>query len=215
MKGLLIKDFRLNMKRKSVLVIFAALSVMMTYMQGGEFGITYMTMLCSIYAIGTISYDDMDNCMPFLLCLPISRKDYVKEKYLFCFAFGAIGWLFAVVLAIVGAIVRGSTGDIPELLVTALITIPIYLLILSLLIPIQVRYGAEKSRVVLMVLGGGVAVVAITFMNVVPAETALRIGMAFDGLSVGVILAILFVAAVIGVTVSYTICCSILEKKEY
>ena len=40
------------------------------------------TIVTAIFAITTISYDEFDNGLAFLMTLPVTRKQYVAEKYL-------------------------------------------------------------------------------------------------------------------------------------
>lgn len=42
-----------------------------------------MTMFRAMIAVGTLSYDETDNGLAFLMTLPVDRKTYVREKYLF------------------------------------------------------------------------------------------------------------------------------------
>lgn len=42
-----------------------------------------MTMFGAMIAVGTLSYDETDNGLAFLMTLPVDRKTYVREKYLF------------------------------------------------------------------------------------------------------------------------------------
>ena len=81
MKGLFLKDYYLNFSNRRSLFLFLFMSIFMAFAMDGSFIIGYTGMLMGILAIGTISYDSNENGMAFLMCLPISRKDYVKEKY--------------------------------------------------------------------------------------------------------------------------------------
>ena len=51
-------------------------------------------------ALNTIASDDMDNGMPYIFTFPISRKEYVKEKYLLGAGMVTVLWAVAVAIAI-------------------------------------------------------------------------------------------------------------------
>ena len=89
MRGLLEKDFRLTFIRKQTLLIFFIMAIVMGVSMDGSFLVGYLTMLASIVALGTISFDEFENGFPFIMTLPFDRKTYVREKYLFCFLMAA------------------------------------------------------------------------------------------------------------------------------
>ena len=84
MRGLLQKDLCLLVQRSRILLVMIGVGILMGFSADGSFVIGYLTMLCAILAISTISYDEFDNGNAFLFTLPISRKSYVVEKYVFC-----------------------------------------------------------------------------------------------------------------------------------
>lgn len=83
MKGLLIKDLYYVFQRKQTLLIFLIVSLILGFTNEGSFLVGYMTLLGTIISLSTISYDNADNGMPFLMTLPISRKEYALSKYVF------------------------------------------------------------------------------------------------------------------------------------
>ena len=82
MSGLIEKDLRLTLTRKQTLLIFLIMAFFMGASIDGAFIVSYLTMLGTIIAIGTITYDEYDNGYAFLMTLPFDRKTYVKDKYL-------------------------------------------------------------------------------------------------------------------------------------
>ena len=113
MKGLLIKDWKLLLRnQKSFLVIMSVMMVLYMAIGNPVFVISYTPMLCVFVALSTITYDMFDNGAAFLFSLPFSRKDYVREKYIF----------------------------------SGLITLTAW----GVSVPLQLKFGAEKSRVVVI-----------------------------------------------------------------
>lgn len=84
MKGLLIKDLKLIKNQKSFLVLVAVLCLLFLFRgQSPVYVISYASAMITILTTTTVSYDEMDNGMNFIFTFPVSRKHYVREKYLF------------------------------------------------------------------------------------------------------------------------------------
>ena len=84
MKGLLIKDFVYIKNQRVFLLILAAISVYF-FVSGQNlfFVVTYVSAMFATLIVNTVSFDEQDGGMGFLFTLPISRKAYVLEKYVF------------------------------------------------------------------------------------------------------------------------------------
>ncbi len=163
MKGLLIKDFKLLKGQKQ---FFAAVLIVMTVFlmtsTSPSFVIIYITVMMGMLTLTTISYDEHENGMGYLFTLPVSRKGYVREKYLF----GIMTTL--PVLAVVSAIaflvsgIRHIDFSVEEWGGAIMGSMLIVTMMLSLLIPIELKFGAERSRIAMtLVFGGAFAVVYI------------------------------------------------------
>lgn len=163
MKGLLIKDFKLLKGQKQ---FFAAVLIVMTVFlmtsTSPSFVIIYITVMMGMLTLTTIGYDEHENGMGYLFTLPVSRKGYVREKYLF----GIMTTL--PVLAVVSAIaflvsgIRHIDFSVEEWGGAIMGSMLIVTMMLSLLIPIELKFGAERSRIAMtLVFGGAFAVVFI------------------------------------------------------
>ncbi|EOS80576.1 hypothetical protein C817_01633 [Dorea sp. 5-2] len=163
MKGLLIKDFKLLKGQKQ---FFASVLIVMTVFlmtsNNLSFVISYITVMMGMLTLTTISYDEHENGMGYLFTLPVSRKGYVREKYLF----GIMTTL--PVLAVVSAIaflvsgIRHIDFTVEEWGGAIMGSMLIVTMMLSLLIPIELKFGAERSRIAMtLVFGGAFAVVYI------------------------------------------------------
>lgn len=163
MKGLLIKDFKLLKGQKQ---FFAAVLIVMTVFlmtsTSLSFVISYITVMMGMLTLTTIGYDEHENGMGYLFTLPVSRKGYVREKYLF----GIMTTL--PVLAVVSAIaflvsgIRHIDFSVEEWGGAIMGSMLIVTMMLSLLIPIELKFGAERSRIAMtLVFGGAFAVVYI------------------------------------------------------
>lgn len=174
MKGLLTKDCYLLLQRKQTLILFVAISLLMGWTCDGSFLITYMCIFSAKLAIGTISYDDADNGMLFLLTLPADRSTYALSKYLLSWIVCGVAWAIGLVLMLILNTVKGIGIDPLNDLVISLSLIPMWVLALDVMIPIQLKFGAEKSRIAIAMLGGIVAALLLCGSQIV--ESFLNLG---------------------------------------
>ena len=216
MRGLIEKDLRLTLIRKQTIVIFLVMALAMGVSMNGAFIVAYLTMLAMIIGTGTLSYDEYDNGFPFLMTLPFDRKTYVREKYLFSFITAIAAWCFGAAIFGIMDVVRNNGAGLSEIpMMTAII--PSMYIASAVIIPLQLKYGGEKSRIALFIIFGLVAVVAVGAGKVIenPLNPIADVITALQGLPGPAVLLILVAVCVITTTVSYLFSVRIMEKKEF
>ena len=140
MKGLLIKDFLLMKNYKQVMLFMLIIGIFVA-MNDISFASGYILVFVSILSMSTITYDEANHGLNTLFTLPISKSDYVKEKYLFSLIITGIGFVFVTIL---GCFSKSGFMETLIILSTAL-------LLLALSLPFQLKEGNEKGRIVLFV----------------------------------------------------------------
>ena len=132
MRGLLIKDLRLVMRqqRATLLVFISIIFLVIMAVENPMFGLVYVVFLLPALLISTISYDTFENGMLFLMSLPISRKDYVAEKYLLAVGGSVLINFVSTGFTYISGMIRGMEINFFELLVCSL-TAQIIVLIYS------------------------------------------------------------------------------------
>ena len=140
MKGLLIKDFLLMKNYKKIAMFMLVIGIFVG-MNDVSFASGYILVFVSILSMSTITYDEANHGLNTLLTLPITRSDYVKEKYLFSLIITGIGFVFVTIL---GCFRKSGFMETLVILSTAL-------LLLALSLPFQLKEGNEKGRIVLFV----------------------------------------------------------------
>ena len=100
-----------NNKRILSIIFFTVIFLMITGINS-SFLMGYIPFICCTLTMGTISYDEYENGLPFLLTLPISRKEYVKEKYFLGFFTGGIGFLLSAAAATILQWIKTPEMDI-------------------------------------------------------------------------------------------------------
>ncbi len=154
MYGMLTQDLRLLLKNRRFYLLMFFLAVFLCVFTDGSFMVGWCTVLLSIFSVSSISYDEYDNCYPFLFTLPLSAGLYVREKYLFGLLLGLGGWCGASLIYLAAALLRGQIPDPAEEFFGLLSMIPILLLIQAVAIPAHLKWGPQKRGLVFGIIGG-------------------------------------------------------------
>ena len=138
-RGLLEKDFRLFRYQggKFFLVIaIVGLFLSLAGNMGTNFVSIYITSVMAIYSGSTISYDEAEHGYNYLFSLPINRKVYVQEKYIFSFILTVVGWCAGTICAGIAAMIKPGERFNLERLAESLIALMIILAISGIMITI-------------------------------------------------------------------------------
>lgn len=159
MKGLLIKDFRVLAKQKKFLIVVLALSVFLAFAsEDTGFAGNYVMLILSTLTLTTISYDEMNGGMLFLLSLPANRKTYVKEKYMFAFLDIFMAAVVALVLNYGETVLKKVSFSFDNSVFGVMGMALVMGLMLAVAIPLDFKFGAEKGR---MIVTGAMIVIAL------------------------------------------------------
>ncbi|WP_291291061.1 ABC-2 transporter permease [Enterococcus sp.] len=218
MTGLLIKDFKLMATQKNFFLVILLIAVgMISFTEDVSFPLGFLTFVLSLFTLSTISFDEFDNGYAFLFTLPITRVGYVLEKYFLGFLLGFSSWLLATCLGMIATVVRDTTS-LTEIWQIAAMILPVMIIIQSLMIPFQLKFGGEKGRIAIigavgLLLVAGVVIVkgAKLFFNVdlVAQLNTLPI------VSMRMLFLIALVIALFLLAVSVRISISIMKKKQF
>lgn len=220
MKGLLIKDFQLaKTQGKMLLIVALVIGVFMEIAGMSEGFVTgYITIIMSVFAATSISYDEYENCFSFLLVLPVSRKEYVNEKYVFSGILIFSAWLVGLTVGSVFRIIRGEPVLSAEWLAGCFSYITVAVVFLSLMLPLRLKFEGEKGRVVLpltiaavgILIYGGVRLADLAGIDVTGSSIKILNQMGAAG-----IMAMLVIIPVAAAVISWICSRHILEKKEF
>ena len=151
-RGLLEKDFRLFRYQggKFFLVIaIVGLFLSLAGNMGTNFVSIYITSVMAIYSGSTISYDEAEHGYNYLFSLPVNRKIYVQEKYIFSFILTVVGWCAGMICAGIAAMIKPGERFNLERLAESSIALMIILAISGIVITIKLKFEGEKGRLVL------------------------------------------------------------------
>lgn len=217
MKGLLIKDFHLLSLQKFFFLLLIPISAGIIFTTDNPlFPIGFLTFITSILTLSTINYDEFDNGNAFLFSLPVSRKDYVLEKYLFGILLTCSGLALAVLLSLAASAMMGGV-PYTEILVNAAVIFPLTLFILALTLPFQLKFGGEKGRVALICVMGcsGLFIAGLVKLS---EKIGIDLDAVLENLSsmnVGMIVFLTIAVSILLLLISVTISIRIINKKEF
>ena len=197
MAGLLEKDIRLLWGTKQTLVILFAIAVAVAFSGNGNFIIGYLPFVVEMIAISTIAYDEMDH------------------GYLLCAGGVVAAWVIAVCLYLVSKVVRGIPVVVAEDMLTAAVILLIILLISFFMIPAQIKFGCEKSRILTLGMMGVIAAIAYLCEVVFGKERLYQALTVIDNMNVAVLAGNIIGITLLTLFISYQISRRIMEKKEF
>lgn len=177
MKGLLLKDWyqvKTNM-RMMYLTVLAVLAIWTLSTSGdSSFAVNYSAVFLGFMPAYLLSYDHASGWTEYSFALPLSKELQVAEKYLiglFCAAAAVvIGGLFVTVIPL-------RTGTAPDKDVLSLLagSVCAILLINGIMLPLYYRFGAEKARMLYMLMFAGMGAAlggGTVLMDAVPEPDA-------------------------------------------
>ncbi len=213
MKGLLIKDLKLMMVQKNSIIIIFAVSLFFLFSgTNTSFGATYVTILMPLFALSTVSYDEFDNGMSFLMTLPVNRSLYVQEKYLLGLMCAALAGLISSVFLFASSTVRGGDFTL-EMFWECICFFIMAAVMISITLPLRLKYGSEKYRIAMLILVG---IAVLAGFIVINAVKYFRIDL--SGLlrqTEQLFLVLLAVTCIAVVLISYVVSLQIMKKKEF
>lgn len=217
MAGLFDKDLRILLQRKQAILLFLAIAVVLGFSTGGTFVVGYTAICFLMLSVGTISYDEFDNGYSFLMTLPITRRTYILEKYLLSGVCGIVAWIVSVVICICESFFQKAAFVTEDFLVDAAAIMPVVFLMMCMMIPVQIKYGAEKSRVVLVaVMGiavvGGIGIKKAVELLDLPLDAVLEKMYTITDVQILVGVVVFTIAAIL---LSFAISVRIMNHKEF
>lgn len=218
MKGLLIKDLRLWMLQKNTLFVLLMVGLFLTVSSRDiTSGTSYLCILAPLFTITTLSYDEFDNGMPFLMTMPVSRRIYVREKYVFGLLSTLFIWMIATALTLIVTARRQFDIFFTDILSSALGTAIAAILMLSIFLPFIIKFGSEKYRFVLLAMAGIVFLLSFAAKQAA-AFFQIDLHMFLDVIRQvpeHVIIAALTALCLAFLGISYAVSVKIMEKKEF
>lgn len=200
MKGLFKKDLLLLKSQIKYIVMIVVICLIMAYANSGFAYISsYLTFMGTGLVFNSFSYDMYHNEMTYLFALPISKKEYCIEKYIYAFTITFISWLIAF-------LITSATHINLETVIVQLAMLFSGFIYISITIPVVIRYGREKATIIVLML------VLLLFLAV--ASGATSVGMLMSNFSGFILIGIYAFIVLVALILSYRSTISILNDKE-
>lgn len=176
MTGLFVNDIQLLWQQKKTILMILVLAIVLTFEMDSSYTISYLTFVCAFLATVGPSYDEADNGYVFLFTLPVKRKTYILEKYMFAFFVTGASCLMGSLLSLVFYMARGHMDICLQEILQAIIIFPVMLLFISLMYPCQFKFGSEKSRIIMAGMIACVTIIGyVGIRAVLKAEIDIRV----------------------------------------
>ncbi len=159
-KGLLKKDlYNLSSYKASLIIIILFCGIAIIGTDAINFGPIVICTIVGMISLATFNYDEIAKSNKYILTLPTSRKEIVKEKFILSISATILGGILGLALTIIVANVMNyiRPEDMININYESLITTTIggmwgISLIQAIQIPSMYKWGAEKGRIQMFVL---------------------------------------------------------------
>lgn len=209
MIALILKDI---VTLKKTLLLTVTISIAIALYGIYENALFMVPLICAMIPLilNAISfgYDTKSNFEQFVFSMPIKKSSYVLSKLFFAFAFGLIGSSCIFVLLMIK-----NQMSLDNIAFMTLITLAASILISAIQLPIILKYGAEKGRLIMVITY--FLIFGLSTLLKTKSDFLAKLMKIFSMYSMPMIcLGILVVSIlIIGVAVKSSI--MIMEKKEY
>lgn len=218
MKGLMIKDFKLMWAQKMFFVLIFLLGIALIVVnKDAGFSGGYLALIFSMFVVSTISYDEYDNGSAFLFSLPVTRKEYVKEKYLLGLLIATVVWVITFVFSIINNIEKVTGDYMKESCLSLMCNMALVCFMLAFMLPIQFKFGTEKGRMVTAGIVGaimGLAVAGSVYIEKLGSVLG-EIVNGFQKIPSSLLIAGILLILGTMIIISYFISVRIMERKEF
>lgn len=157
MKALLLKDFLTLSRYLRMALLFV---VIFACIPGGSMA-AYALVFAAMIPITALAYDEQSKWPRLAAMMPYTTRQLVASKYVLGYIMLGGAILLSVVSTVVTTLVRGDVLD-PASLSMLFILACAASLILAVIMPLILRFGVEKGRLVMLV--GVAAIVGVTFV---------------------------------------------------
>lgn len=218
MKGLFIKDVMVvYAQRKKFMLLIIGISLMLSFKMDADFIVSYLCLIGMILGLNAYNYDENNNGLPYLMTLPTTRKGYALEKHFFAMASVTVFWILGLIMQFFSNMIQKVDMNFIEHFPTYLRFWILFLIFTSAVTFFEIRFGSEKSRIVLLLMGGICFAVGIYGMEIaekVGIDTAALINMfsSIPEIAITVLKAVIPLA-LIGVTAILSM--NTIEKRDF
>ena len=157
-KGLIIKDLMNIKSYKSTMLILIGIFSITCFMDNDTSAILkttfpmVITIIFAMIGISSFSYDNISKADKYILSFA-TKKEIVKARYIYILLLSVIGAIIGIIASIILELFKvGNMLELGNILLTILTAILIMIVLQSIQIPIMYKFGAEKGRIIQILL---------------------------------------------------------------
>lgn len=154
MMGMVYKDFLVQRKQLGYYIAFFIMYTVLAVMEIMPTAIMYtMTVLIGMLVpMSTFAYDDLARWNKYAAATPAGRRGVVAGKYVFSLLAVLLAAAFSAVLVVAVLMLKPELGAVDEMLIGLLTCTLISILIDAVILPVFIKFGSEKSRVISIII---------------------------------------------------------------
>lgn len=212
MMGMVYKDFLVQRKQLGYYIAFFIMYTVLAVMEIMPTAIMYtMTVLIGMLVpMSTFAYDDLARWNKYAAATPAGRRGIVAGKYVFSLLSVLLAAAFSAVLVVAVLMLKPELGAVDELLIGLLICTLIPILIDAVILPVFIKFGSEKSRLISIL----IFVAVFGSIMLIGQLTGLLEGIVIPEWFFLALPGLLVLLTIGGYIISYFIARGIFEKKE-
>lgn len=211
MIGLVKKDLLvIKSNLKIILAVLVAL-LLLTSQEGGSSAIFILPIIGVMMFISTFSYDEFNNWNSYVATLPNGRKNAIIAKYIATMIIIIILSIISIIATIGLNYFTSGTINMTETIAAFLATILSTSILVSLLYPIMIQYGALNGRIIIFIVVIGIGVIGAIvsrYMNLNNVIEQINKIEAYGSILVPIISCLLL-------AISYLVSEKLFQKKEF
>lgn len=211
MLGLLEKDIRLTYcNRSMILLLLMSVGIGMAK---ESMILWYLPFIGMFLTFRCTSMDEMEHGMEFLLSLPVDRKSYVQEKYVYNLLTFGISLLLAEAINFLIHVIRKiDMVSVNEETVGMWCGLGIAVLVMT---PITLKFGVEKSRIILFAFSGILVLLTKLALDGYGRDIFLQIEQSLNQIPDSIVPLVLGGVMLVVLAVSYCSSVAVMKKKEF
>lgn len=209
MIGMIKKDlYMIKNNYKSILI---ALAIYIFYSIEFDMDMSFfLPFMGLMICISTISYDDYNNWHTYATSLPQGKINVIKSKYITTIGITLLLTIISILLSFIIGSVKG-TLNIDESLATIMGELFAIIFMLSLIFPILFKYGSEKGRIAMIIIGLGMFGLIILISKLVKVEISNDLINFLESYFI----IIFIIVSIIMITISYYVSRKVYLKREF
>ena len=206
MKGLLLKDLYMIKAYCKSYVLMTVVFMAASFFGGNTFFIYYPCLLCGMIPVNLLAYDEQSRFMQYSVSLPVSRAQFVSEKYL-------VGLVSQIAVLFATGLVQGirmrvnGIFALDEFAVIMLSLTLVSMLASAIPMPLVFRNGVEKGRLAYYVMIGIVCGSGVLFSKIFSNHL-------LNDLPAGIIFTALMILGIVAYVLSWYLSIVFYKKRE-